>query len=98
VDEAARLDTHVLDPHYPDSLFTARVPGKVVVEFVVDTAGNVVPATIDILASTHPLFARAVRSSLAVAHFTPAVAGGHKVPQYVQLPFTFAVSDSLSPH
>jgi TonB family protein len=97
VDEAARLDSHTAGPHYPDSLFHARVAGRVVVEFVVDTTGAVLPKTIDILATTHPLFASAVRTSLEVARFTPAVVGGRKVRQYVQLPFTFAVRDSLPP-
>ncbi|CAN5159073.1 hypothetical protein BH09GEM1_BH09GEM1_31970 [soil metagenome] len=97
VDEAARLDPGGAGPHYPDSLFSARVAGKVVVEFVVDTTGMVAPATIDFLAASHPLFASAVRTSLEGAHFTPAISGGRKVRQYVQLPYTFAVTDSLPP-
>jgi TonB family protein len=97
VDVVARLDSGTIGPHYPDSLFAAKVPGRVVVEFVVDTAGTVELATIDVLASSHPLFTLAVRASLAEAHFSPATARGRKVRQYVQLPYSFAVSERVTP-
>ncbi len=98
VDEAAKLEPGSAGPHYPDSLYSARVAGKVVVEFVVDTTGAVVPATIAFLTASNPLFAKAVRTSLEGTHFTPAISGGRKVSQYVQLPYTFAVTGYLSPH
>ncbi|MEP6729226.1 MAG: TonB family protein [bacterium] len=96
VDLAARLDTASPGPRYPDSLFRARVPGQVVVEFVVDSAGMVEAATIDVLASSHPLFTASVREALLSAHFYPAWAKGRRVRQFVQLPFSF-VPDEESP-
>ena len=96
VDVAARLDSGAIGPRYPDSLFAAKTPGKVVVEFVVNTAGTVELATIDVLASSHPLFTLAVRAALKEAHFSPATARGRKVRQYVQLPYSFSASELVS--
>ena len=94
VDLVARLDTASAGPRYPDSLFQARTPGRVVVEFVVDTAGKVEPPTIDVLESSHPLFAQAVREALLAAHFQAAWSKGRRVRQYVQLPFSFMLDDA----
>ena len=94
VDVAARIDTTSAGPQYPDSLYRARTPGRVVVEFVVDTAGRVEPATIEVLASTHPLFTQAVREALLAAHFRAAWSKGRRVRQYVQLPFSFMLDDA----
>ena len=94
VDLAARLDTASAGPHYPDSLYQAKTPGRVVVEFVVDTAGRVEPATIDVLASSHPLFTQAVREALLAAHFQAAWSKGRRVRQFVQLPFSFMLDEA----
>lgn len=89
VDRAARPDSGAEGPAYPDSLYRAGVTGRVVIEFVVDTAGRVEPASLDVLEATHPAFIEAVRAALMVAHFQAARLGGHAVRQYVQLPFVF---------
>jgi TonB family protein len=91
VDDRALPDSAGIEPAYPDSLFRARVGGRVVVEFVVDTAGVVDPASIEIVSATDDLFARSVRQALAAARFTPARRRGRPVRQLVQLPFTFVV-------
>jgi TonB family protein len=93
VDIAARLDTSSAGPRYPDSLFQAKAPGRVVVEFVVDTAGMVEPSSIEVLASSHPLFTEAVREALSVAHFQAAWSKGRRVRQFVQLPFSFMLDE-----
>lgn len=90
VDVVARLDSGSRGPTYPDSLYRARVTGRVVVEFVVDTLGFVEPASFDVMASSHPLFTQAVQEALALARFHPATQNGHKVRQFVQMPFAFA--------
>ncbi len=95
VDVAARLDTTSAGPHYPDSLYRAGTTGRVVVEFVVDTAGMVEPATIDVMTSSHPLFTQAVRDALLAAHFHSAWSKGQRVRQFVQLPFSF-ITDELA--
>jgi hypothetical protein len=86
-------------PIYPDSLWTARVPGRVVAEFVVGEDGRIEPGTLTIASATHPYFASAVRSALEGAVFRPAVLQGNPVRQLVQLPFVFSsqVPDSVPP-
>ena len=89
VDVVAHLDSGTLRPAYPDSLYRAGVRGRVVVEFVVDTAGSVDPASVDVMASSDPMFALAVRQALGLTRFVPAVRQGIRVRQVVQLPVEF---------
>ncbi|MGI8402077.1 MAG: carboxypeptidase regulatory-like domain-containing protein [Gemmatimonadaceae bacterium] len=86
-------------PVYPDSLWTARVPGRVVAEFIVGQDGNIESGTLTIASATHPDFASAARSALEGAVFRPAVLNGNPVRQLVQLPFVFSaqVLDSVPP-
>lgn len=86
-------------PVYPDSLWTARVPGRVVAEFIVGQDGKIEDGTLTIASATHPYFAAAVRSALDEAVFRPAVLHGNPVRQLVQLPFVFSspVPDSSPP-
>ena len=97
VDETARLDSGSMVPSYPDTLYRLGVSGKVVVEFVVDTTGAVEPKSIDVLASSDPLFTLAVREALERARFEPARAGGRRVRQMVQMPFAFAPGGPSGP-
>jgi TonB family protein len=97
VDIVARLDTGSAGPRYPDSLFRAKASGRVVVEFVVDTTGMVEPSTIEVLASSHPLFTEAVREALLAAHFQAAWSNGRRVRQFVQLPFSFMPEEAVGP-
>lgn len=101
-DEGAPFDARVVEveaslrpgsptPRYPDELRTARLEGRVLARFVVDTTGRVEPASVRIVSSTHPLFTTAVRSTLPRLHFTPARARGAKVRQMVELPFEFTL-------
>jgi TonB family protein len=92
VDVAARLDSGSLRPSYPDSLYRAGVGGRVVLEFTVDTSGAVDPASVDVMASSHPLLTLAVRRALDSARFTPATRRGIRVRQVVQLPVSFIPS------
>lgn len=90
VDEPARMDPAApIAPVYPESLYRARVPGRVVVEFVVDTTGRAEAETVGVVSATDPLFTQAVRHALADARFKPARVGGRLVPQIVRQPFTF---------
>jgi hypothetical protein len=86
-------------PVYPDSLWSARVPGRVVAEFIVGQDGHIETGTLTIASATHPYFASAVRSALDGAVFRAAVLNGNPVRQLVQLPFVFSaqVPDSLPP-
>ncbi|HEY5087570.1 MAG TPA: M56 family metallopeptidase, partial [Gemmatimonadaceae bacterium] len=82
-------------PIYPDSLRHAGVSGRVDAQFVVDTAGRVVPKSIKILNATDPLFGEAVRSALPRMRFSPAELRGKHVRQLMKEPFVFAVTDSV---
>lgn len=77
---------------YPDRLRAARTEGEVLAQFVVDTAGVYEGGTFKVLKSSHALFTQAVRDALPLMRFTPAEAGGEKVRQLVQQPFTFSLS------
>jgi len=79
-------------PRYPSLLQSAGVEGDVRAQFVVDTLGRVEPASVRILESTHENFAQAVRDALGRARFVPAKAGGRKVRQLVEQPFSFKLT------
>jgi TonB family protein len=94
VEEAARIAEGSVVPLYPDSLWRARTPGRVVAEFVVDTAGVIETGSLRIVSTTHPYFASAVKAALEEGAFRPAVLGGKSVRQIVQLPFVFDPTDN----
>jgi protein TonB len=79
-------------PRYPEVLRAAALAGTVLAEFVVDTSGAIEMATVQIIASDHPLFERAVRDILPHLRFLPAEAGGRKVGQLVRQPFEFRLA------
>lgn len=92
VEEPARADASApVAPLYPESLYKARVPGRVVVEFVVDSTGEVNMATLGVVSSTDPLFTDAVRRAFPAARFKPARVGARPVAQVVRQPFSFVV-------
>lgn len=96
VDTPAHQDTSVhVEPSYPEGLFIAGTGGKVVAEFVVDTAGSVAMGTFSAISSTDPDFTVSVRRALQHAVYVPAVLKGRKVQQVVEQPFTF-VADSTA--
>lgn len=79
-------------PRYPEVLRAAALEGTVLAEFVVDRSGAIEMATVQIIASDHPLFERAVRDILPHLRFLPAEAGGRKVRQLVRQPFEFRLA------
>jgi TonB family protein len=83
--------TLVLD--YPDELWRAKRSGRVLAEFVVDTAGSVETASFGIIASTHPLFSAAVRQALLRTQFIPARRSGIAVRQVVHFPVDFVYGE-----
>jgi TonB family protein len=85
----ARDSAAPLNIPYPPSLFAAHTRGTVVAEFVVDSDGHVEKGTFGIVASTHPLFADAVRTAVLNATFRPAFRQGKAVRQLVHQPFEF---------
>ena len=79
-------------PRYPGMLQSAGVEGDVRAQFVVDTLGRVEQGSVRVLATTHDLFAAAVRDALNRARFKPAEAGGHKVRQLAEQVYTFRIT------
>ena len=97
VDSPARLTSGSATPVYPDSLWRAGASGRVVAEFVVDSAGLIEPESVRIVSATQPAFTSAVTAALGEAVFQPAVLDGKPVRQIVLLPFVFspAARDSI---
>jgi len=91
VDAVAALLPPAPAPGYPEALRRAGVAGRVVVRFVVDTAGRVEMESIAILSSAHAALERAVRDVLPRYRFRPAEADGKRVRMLVELPFEFAL-------
>ena len=68
-------------PKYPTVLHSAGLSGTVMVEFVIDTVGQVEPLSIRVVESTHPGFENAARAAGLGAKFQPAHLGTHAVRQ-----------------
>jgi TonB family protein len=81
-------------PRYPDILRQSGVEGEVTVAFVVDSTGSVDAGSLKIVASSHTLFAAAVRTALPEMKFIPAEVNGRKVRQLAQQTFLFNVQGS----
>ena len=92
VDRQVALIPGVRPPEYPETLRSAGIEGKVVVEFVVDEHGQPVQGSIRVVQSDNDLFADAVRAALGRLRFTPAEVGGKKVSQLVQMPLMFTLN------
>ncbi len=80
-------------PRYPEELRAARIDGKVLARFVVDTTGWVLMETVIVDASPHRAFTDAVVEALRRSRFQPAEFRGRKVPQLVSQPFVFVLRD-----
>ena len=92
VEKPATLKAGAAGPRYPQALRDAKTEGKVLVQFVVDTAGTPDMTTFKVLKTDHADFAAAVRVALADMRFEPARVGGRAVKQLVQSPFEFSLS------
>ena len=75
---------------YPDGLRIRGLDGEVVVHFLVDSTGRVVPATLDVMRSTHPEFTAEVRKFLRSVEFEPARLDRQPVCALIRdMPFNF---------
>lgn len=89
VDVQAQYETGSADPVYPVNQLRARVRGRVVIEFVVDTLGSVEAPTITVVTASNAAFVNAARTAVAHGRFEPAVLGKHHVRQVVRLGLDF---------
>ena len=79
------------NPRYPDSLQRAKVEGRLVVQFVIDTTGHAEMSTFKVMQSDNDLFTEAVKAVLPVSRFYPAEVGGRHVKELVTEPYVFAM-------
>ena len=73
-------------PHPAANRFAAKTddPDAIIVQFVVDTAGVPLPASLRVLRAPSPQIADSVRIALPGWRFTPARQGSCRVAQLVQ--------------
>ena len=75
---------------YPDGLRIRGLEGQVVVHYVVDSAGYVVPGSLNVVKSTHPEFTAEVRRFLHAVHWQPARLDRRPVCALIRdMPFNF---------
>lgn len=80
--------------HYPKVLQEAGVPGRAVVQFVIDTLGTVEPGSVQVLEKTHDAFAESARNGVLEARFSPARLGIHPVRQLSKMPVKFTLASN----
>jgi TonB family protein len=76
-------------PRYPTTMREMHVRGSVGVAFIVDSNGEPVLGSLQVVVSTDDAFTQAVRDALLRMRFTAAEMNGQKVGQVVQLTFGF---------
>ena len=76
-------------PAYPPGLAAARVSGRVVVEFVINTNGRADSASLRVVSSTHSDFVAPAVHTIRSCRFVPAVLHGMAVRVRVQQPINF---------
>ncbi len=86
--EPARLVSQPI-PRYPRTLELVAISGRVVLQFIIDTAGTVEIRSIRVLESTHEAFVESARESVSRAVFRPARIGAYAVRQLTRQPISF---------
>jgi TonB family protein len=89
VDSAARILPGTLTPAYPDSLWLSATEGYARVEFILDADGAIEWEYFSVVSASKPAFGEAVKSALEDATFAPAIKGGKRVRQVMQVPVRF---------
>jgi periplasmic protein TonB len=77
-------------PQYPFELRRQKVTGEAVVDFIVDTEGNVRNAYA--IRSTHPEFGDAAVQAVVKWKFKPGRKGGRDVNTHMQVPLVFTLN------
>ena len=76
-------------PAYPRALAAAAIEGRVILEFVVDTAVHCEPGSVRVLGSTHPGFEEAAIAAVSGTRYRPAKSRGRLVRQLVHQDIAF---------
>lgn len=83
-----------IDPVYPEEMRIAGIEGRAVIEFLVDTVGQVrVPTVIE---ASHPEFGRAALEAVQHWEFAPAMENGEAVPRLVVVPVEFKLVEEAA--
>ena len=91
-DKAAPQPHKPLVPRYPPDLRRAKIVGRVVTNYTVDTIGRVVPSSIAILFASQPQFRASVCDALLAATYPPLrQAGARHQFRIVQSVFDFNI-------
>jgi protein TonB len=93
--EINELDQHPVAqfqarPQYPFEMRRNGVAGEVVVEFIIDTEGNVVNARA--IRSSHEAFEAAAVAAVSKWKFRPGRKGARDVPTHMQVPIVFTLN------
>ncbi len=94
LDQPAKLSSQemtarLLARSYPADLQRAGITGTVQVQFVVDQAGKVEPASVKVLSSTVPALAEAAKGVVTEIRFRPGQLKGQAVKSVVLLPIVY---------
>ncbi|HXW96200.1 MAG TPA: energy transducer TonB [Gemmatimonadales bacterium] len=90
VDEVpSAVDPATCQPKFPPVMQSAGIPGKVVMQFVVNTDGKIDPSTLKIVNSTHKAFEEPAKEALNRCAFKPGKSRGQPVRVLVQQAMSF---------
>jgi TonB family protein len=87
VTRPARIASTRAGPRYPTAMREGGVRGSVSVAFVVDSTGEVLVDSMQVVASSNEAFTQSVRQTLRGMTFAAAELDGRKVRQVMQLTF-----------
>jgi protein TonB len=91
VDEPAEV-VHQPSPRYPPVLQQAGIEGRVLVEFIIDTAGHTEAASLRVLESSNPGFDAAASETVRHSIFRPARVHGSPVRQRTLQAIAFRIA------
>jgi hypothetical protein len=97
VQDAAKLMSMGPPGHAADASLQMGRGGRVVAQYVVDTAGHVRLETFSVVGSTNVDYVPAARDQLHTAHYTPALLWGRPVNQWVVQTMDFVPPRPLRP-
>lgn len=81
-------------PRYPPAMESAGIPGRVEVQFVVDTLGHVEPNSFKVTRTTHQAFVEPARESILKMLYKPGKSRGKPVRVLVQTAVVFKSAGS----
>ena len=90
VDETPQIaDNAACAPKFPPVMQSAGIPGKVIVQYVVNTDGKVDPGSLKVMSSSHKAFEDPAKEALLRCPFKPGRSHGQPVRVLVQQAISF---------